>query len=509
MGRNVIARQDGDSYQAQFFWLKASGLNQAHTQITEVAWEMDNTYGFDDVVVFYKPAVTDVGVPIDEDYYQVKFHVDHDRGFTWKALTEPEFIGAKQESLLQRLHKNYQLDPTKFSRRRYNIINTWGIDHSDDLKNLLSNNGGIRLELLFKDGERSRFGKIRKAWKEHLGITDDAVLKTVLASLRIQHSYDNEVRLRENLNMSLQLAGLQPIPAGHMASKYGELIQKLHKGGKSTFTREQLLEICNAEGLLAAVEQTQDDYFVLGVRSFQRGAESLGMEVHALACFLHCFSSRFVLEEFSGMDYIHGELVRVANEAMASKRKVLAHLDTHLSIALLLGYHLDSKCSGVDLTIVQKTLAGKKLWRVDADQIRHYDAPLWTVTERLFADGGVDIAMTISVTHNVQEDAHAHINHVVEVVSKSIDFVINPGPGSASIKDANHIVAAITDLVDRVRTEIRQMPVSSRVHIFFAAPNAFAFYLGQRIKPLGKVTLYEFDFERHRDGGYHPIISIP
>jgi hypothetical protein len=509
MARNVVARQDGDSYQASFFWLKACGLAQSYTQVKKVAWEMDGTYGFDDVVVFYEPAITEAGSPVDGDYYQVKFHVDHDRGFTWAALTEPEFIGAKQESLLQRLYKNYQADTAAFGRRRYYIVNTWGIDHRDDLKNLLSNTGGIRLELLFKDGERSKFGKIRKAWKEHLGITDDAVLRAVLAPLRIKHSYDDELRLRENLNNSLQLAGLQPIPGGHMASKYGDLIQKLHKAGKNTFTKEELLEICKAEDLLATTEQIQEDYFVLGVRSFQRGAESLEMEVHTLACFLHCFSSRFVLEEFVGMEYINAELVRVADEAMASKKKVLVHLDTHLSIALLLGYHMDSKYSGVDVTLVHKTVAGKILWRVDADKVQEYDEPLWTVAEQEFAEEGSDIALTISVTHNVQEYAYDCIRTALPEVSKSIDFVINPNPGPTSIKDASQIVAAITQLIGRIRSGLRSMPATGRIHLFLAAPNAFAFYLGQRIKPLGKTTLYEFDFERQRDGGYHPIIKIP
>lgn len=151
---------------------------------------MDTIFGFDDVVVYYDPDILESGTSVKEEYFQVKFHVDHDRGFIWQALMEPEFIGAQKESLLQRLYKNYLKDPDKFASCRYYIINTWGIDHSNELKNLLSNIGAIRLQILFQGGELSKFGKIRKEWKDHLGLKCDDELKALLASLRIKHSYD-------------------------------------------------------------------------------------------------------------------------------------------------------------------------------------------------------------------------------------------------------------------------------------------------------------------------------
>ncbi|WP_028524517.1 SAVED domain-containing protein [Runella limosa] len=512
MGRNVIARQDGDDYQAKFFWLKASYLNQSHTQVKKVAWELDSNFGFDDVVVYYEPAIKDLssGTSIDEEYFQVKFHVDHDRGFTWEAFMEPDFIGAKQESLLQRLYKIYLKDPIKFANCRYYIINTWGVDHSNDFKNLLSNNGGIRPLVLFSGGDRSKFGKIRKAWKEHLNIQDDDELKDVLASLRIKHSFDDEQRLRENLNTNLLLAGLKPIPADQLSGKYGDLIQKLHKTGRNIFTKDEILEICRQEELLAEVQEArQEDAFVIGVRSFQKGAETLELEVHTIACFLHCFSGRFLLEEYAEMEYIKLELERIAQEAISSKKRIFVHLDTHLSIALLLGYHMDSKYGGLDITVVQKTFSGKLQWRAEAEKIREYQEPLWIVEEQAFSNEVSDIALTISATHDIRTQVNAYLQEMLPNVSRSIDFTISPKPGSVSIKDANHIMAAIGELIGTVRSRRYELAAKGQLHLFIAAPNALAFYLGQRIKPLGKVTLYEFDLENERKGGYHPIITIP
>ncbi|WP_321928594.1 SAVED domain-containing protein [Burkholderia cenocepacia] len=48
-----------------------------------------------------------------------------------------------------------------------------------------------------------------------------------------------------------------------------------------------------------------------------------------------------------------------------------------------------------------------------------------------------------------------------------------------------------------------------RTHLFIAAPNAFTFYLGRHVHGLKPVTLYEFDFERHRSGTYEPSLSFP
>ena len=508
MGKNVLARQAGDDYQACFFWLKASSLNHRHSKTSKVAWEVESTFGFDDVVVSYNPFKIDGANQVIEECFQVKFHVDHKRGFTWEAMMEPEFIGNKTESILQRLYKNYENDPDKFKKSRYHIINTWGIDHSNELKDLLNAAGGIRLSVLSQGGINSKYGKIRESWKSHLGITDDVEFLTVLSSLRINHSYDSEERLKENLNVHLGLAGLRPMPADKMASKYEDLIRKLHRSGKNVFTKEEILAICKAEDLLDEIMQDPDDDFVIGVRSFQKGAESLELEVSSMSCFLHCFSGRFLLEEYADMVYIGQELTRLAKEALDSRKKVRVHLDSHLSLSLLLGYNMDSKYSGIDITIVQKTFSGKLLWRADAQKVREYKEALWTESEIEFSNMPGDLSVTISVTHDIRDDVYAFVRNQLPDVSRGINFLITPQVGGSSIKDANHIIAALEQMIGSIRSKMRAVQ-PSRLHLFIAAPNALAFYLGQRIKPLGPVALYEFDFERHRSGGYHKIINIP
>ncbi len=510
MGRNVIARQDGDDYQANFFWIKACGLNIAHTRTSKVSWEIDSTFGFDDVMVSYDPAIMESGSEVTNEYYQVKFHVDHAKGFTCQAFIDPEFIGAKNESLLQRLYKIFKTDPENFASSRYYIINTWGVDHSDkSIGDLLSNTGGIRTQVLFKGGENSQYGKVRKLWKDHLGISSDEELKKMLQPLRIKHSYDDEQRLKETLNYHLSIAGLKPIPADQRSSKYGDLIQKLHKEGKNTFTKKDLLEICEREELLHKTEAVANDCFIIGVRSFQKGAENIQLEVHKLLCLLHHFSGRFILEEYSWDDQIAPQLKALSEEIISAKRPILIHLDTHLSIALYIGYCLDVKYGGLDITIVQKTFNGKVLWKPLSEKINEHSLPIWQYEESERTNQGVDLALSLSVTHDVRSNVEDYVNTRLSSVGKYIHATILPKANYSSIKDASHIVAAVQDLISYFRKGRKLGQPVGKIHLFIAAPNAFAFFLGQYLRPLGSVILYEYDFDNNRDGSYHQVINIP
>ncbi|MGA2495981.1 MAG: SAVED domain-containing protein [Roseiarcus sp.] len=67
------------------------------------------------------------------------------------------------------------------------------------------------------------------------------------------------------------------------------------------------------------------------------------------------------------------------------------------------------------------------------------------------------------------------------------------------------------ELADASTNAIRaaQLDGVGLTHLFVAAPNAFTFFLGQRQPVLGKVCLYEFDFDGERDRSYVRALSLP
>ena len=508
MSTSVIPRQQGDAYQGCYFWLEATKVLQPSTNAVLVEWESTSSVGFDDVVVHYKPAKLDHGDPITYERFQIKFHVDQSSGFTCQSLIDPGFIGTTADTILKRLQKHYVKGAEIYKASRFYFVSTWPCDLADPLKKLLGNGGALRFQVLF-DGttDASEMGQVRKSWREHLGITTDDELRQILQPLRIVHSYHDLDRIIQPLNQSLQLAGLKPFDPEHRTSGYLELIQRLHAEGRNRFTREELLEICRQEGLLASPAQPPPDLHIIGVRSFKKGAETLEAEVDDLLCLLHKFQGRFLLEDTSWAQ-VHREVVDLATRAVGARKPLRVHLDTHLSMAFCLGYCLDTK-SGVHVSIVQKTFQGRVVWSPDPDTISPEHTAAWSWRRQVFKEDGKDIVLALNVTHDIADQVGSFVKDNLPDVGWILSGQFQPGPSTTVIKDANHIIRSVQEVIRHVRKELTSIPGVHRVHLFMAAPNAFAFFLGQQSIPLGQITLYEFDFEGFRTGGYQPSISLP
>jgi len=509
MGNNVVPRQQGDHYQALFFWCEASKLLYTTTDVERVLWESDNTGGFDDVVVHYAdPGRRDKEELIKRDYYQVKFHVSQAKAITWQSLMDPNFIGATEATILSRLKDAYDSDPQGYRQSRFVIINIWGLDMAGLLPELIGLGGRLKLETLF-DGttDRSKYGKIRKAWREYLGLTSNEELKKIVTPLRIRYGHHDFEGLHDMLTDKFQLAKLKPIEADKRnLSGYVELIQRLHAAGKKEFTKVELQQICEEEGFVLK-EGSSEDVHLIGIRSFYRGAEDLHQEVHDLLCLLDKFSGRF-LRESTSWPQVYEEVQALAAKAIAIKKPVRLHLDTHLALAFGFGYCLDSKAA-VPVTIVQKTAHGKLRWSVDLQSLKDQPAGNWSFETHPMDDTGNDLTVCISATHNILNDVLQFEQSQVPKPGKVLSAVINPVPSGAAFKNGNHIYVAVQELVAKIREQKQSMKPGATVRVFMSGPVAFAFFFGQFARSLGKIALFEYDFEQLHDGSYHAAISLP
>jgi hypothetical protein len=514
MSNAVIPRQQGDEFQAKYFWYKACKLFLQDTTAIRVAWEISEIPGFDDVSIYFEPGVLDklTGKAISSKFYQVKFHVDHSEFFTCEALTKPEFIGNQTESILQRLHKNYKDKAETFANSLYYIVNTWSLDPTDTLKELINNEHAIILPRLF-DGttDKSKMGKIKKMWREHLGITSDDELKEVLSRLRIVHNAKASELFTEDLNIRLQLAGLQPISEVKRTSPYTGLIQQLHLEKRNTFTKVELLEILERESLLFKKEAVANDYHKIGVRSFKKGTESISNEADEYLCLLRHFTNRFVIDDALWQTEILPSLSEFAEKVVEKNKPLLIHLDTHQSVAFALGSFLDSK-AGVQTNVAQKVLNGRIIFSVDqtsADFKAHQNDVNWDYEEIKISDEGNDIVVALSVTRDIKNEVQDYVMNNLSDVSRIISATIVGGHSPTSIRDGNHIYLAVQELITKLRQEKSGKEKQGTIHIFVAAPNALVFSLGQNFKSLGKIKLYEYDFEQYRTGTYTLSMQLP
>lgn len=507
MAKAIAARQQGDEYQARFFWMEACRLFHSTSVVTRIGFEVDGARAFDDVVTFYDHKISnEAGQAIRADFYQIKFHVTMAGAFTADALIDPEFIGASSVSLLERLRDAQQKHAPEGYEARFTIVSSWTIDPNDKLAELISGNGGqLDPSRVFTSGPRSDVGKIRKRWRERVGVTNDRELARIIEPLRLRFDFPPLEGLREQLDMKLRYAGLVPMAGTRRASVYDDLPRKLLQEGRREFTREQLDEILHREGLregqpVAPAPPARR----IGIRSFMRWAEHMEDETEAMHCFAASFDGRFLKAGVSWQNDALPALNAFLNDSAGAGSPVQLQLDTHMSLAFAAGWQLDSK-SGVNVWPVQRG-GGTHVW--DARAGRCSDARVWDEHMEASTSAGTEIAVVLSVTHDIRADAHRYVKGHLGSVGHILALTVCDGARPTSVRDGPHALRLAQDAVAAVAQCQREVGATGMVHVFGAAPNGFMFFLGQNARRLGACALYEHDFERGKGGLYEPSVML-
>ncbi|TWT01856.1 SAVED domain-containing protein [Planomicrobium sp. CPCC 101079] len=506
MSKAIVARMHGDDYQAYFFWSKISEMFQEHNNIEKVGYEYEEIKSIDDVVVFYKNSIMDEnGDEVKADYFQVKYHATQNGSFTWAELINPAFINASSVSFLQKIaNAQKQVAPTGKGVRFY-IVSPWNIHPDDQLSQFVSNVGGqIREDKLFKGGDKSAMGKVRKAWREHLNITDEE-LKIVLRTLRIKFSHKSIEDMKNDVFQSLYMAGFKPINKETNTNPYIDLIKFAQKTGKTEFTKEAIIKLCEREGLWIGKPLITPKAIPIGIRSFSRNTEYMDNELIHLECLLENFNDRKIKKEYDWDTNIFPKVEKFLHEFTREKSSYHLYLETHSSIAFAAGYLLDSK-AGVNVAPVQN-YGGRQPWvpnpKVDLSGYTNWDYKVETLD-----NSAKDIAVVIAVRHDILEEVKFFIDQKQLPIKKII--VMTPGinPGAHIIKDATHAWI----LADNLATKVNNRALEDRLgkmHIFMSGPNALTFFIGQNARAFGKFTLYEYNFETRIPGDYESSFSFP
>lgn len=212
MSRAPAAARSGQDYQALFFWAKAAVfLLQPEGPISRVGFEVDDVDGFDDVVIERsRPDRDQFGRSIRRDYYQLKFHVDHDGDLTVNTLTDAREIGGTRYSLLERLKRASQRLGASVSETRFWLVSTYPIARDDLLRKLISTTeGGFRVQKLLSGGPSSTVGKLRAKWREHLELETDEELCELLHPLRVCAGAPHYKALQSELEFRLRALGFR------------------------------------------------------------------------------------------------------------------------------------------------------------------------------------------------------------------------------------------------------------------------------------------------------------
>lgn len=504
MAKQIIPRQQGDDYQARWFWLQACALLDEFSNVERVVYEDDELKSFDDVAVYYRAGYTDEnGNLLDADFYQVKFHVTSDGALKAESLCDPAFINAKKFSLLERIKNAYDYCCSKQINYRLILYTPWSIHPDDPLAEVHSNsNGRIIWTKLNVGGDRCKMGKIRKKWKEHLSLSDDNELMRVITNVRIKQgpSLDD---LGRQLNWRLEAKGLKPVDENLLIHHYDDLTRKMLAANKNELTAKSLLAICKREGLLIRTPTQPTNITSLGIRSFIRWTEDLQNQTQSMICLSHYFDGRWIKNVNDWNNEIPNKLCSFISKNITRGGSYRLHLDTHSSIAFLAGNHLPEKM-WVDIEVVQHSNVGISYWSFSNSQ--RLSSGSLKFTEELCKHKATECALAIGLTYNIKNDVIHYIENYLSTVGFLALVLPDAGPSSTSVIDGAHADSLANQIVQYMRSKAIGMTEEKRVHIFSAAPNGFIFCLGRKMQSIPCWTLYEYDFGSGKTGAYCPSI---
>ena len=460
---------------------------------------------FDDLWIEYdtKNGPRDpTGHPLRRVHVQCKWHSSPNT-YGYAELIKPEFISASAVSFLQRAMNAQKGSTPEGVGVQFKLLTNWRIERGDPLRALVKTRSGtLRLDLLYAPKtDKSRYGAVRKAWREHLGIGDEE-LKRLALTIAFGEATDSLEDLREKLDLRFKLAGLRRVPSYERAFFYDDLVYQWMGQNTVKFDRVSFREACEQERLLVGSEPAPRAY---GVKSFEHAFDRLEDHCEEVLNFVPAFDERYIRSDSHWSEALLPRLKNFLVRAGSRHDRLRLALDAHATLAFAAGSVLDIKC-GRTVELEQRTLS-KSIWAPDDMP----PDPAWA--EFCFAVTEIDssrpeVAIAVGITHDIARDVLAFIDRSLPTVGKLLVCSPSNGAGARKVVCGRHAFDLAESMVKKVR-ELRSPGSAALNHLFIAAPNTFTFLAGQRHAVLGPTRLYEFDFERQRHRTYRASLTLP
>jgi hypothetical protein len=495
----IGARDQGADFQARLFWFEALRLLDPHPRLERVGIEQGEYKHFDDIVCFYKDGL---GLDRDVDCHQVKFHVWSDGSITWANVMSPEWIGAKELSLMQRLliaHKRHN------GRAHLYLTSPWQPHPDDSIAGMVDNvNEKFVVEKLLRGGPRSANGKVRASLLAHTGSSEDDLL-AALGRWRIRVRPSLEA-VQQNLDDRLARHHFQPV-GNLQANVYDDLARKLIQSQTPAFNATTLLALMESEGLVVRDQTTVAEPWRVGIRSFAKQAVYLEEEMDELLDFLDLFDGRDLRPGVTWNNDVRPRIRDFVSRLDDAQRDdVELHLHCKISIAYAAGCAVSSK-SSTRYSVRQGGSRGAEIWRLSGGA-GATAADSWSVEDVTIREDAPDVAVAVAVTNDSGPDARTYVERHVPAVGRLLILRPANGPGRTAVRDGAHAVDlgdTFAAIVNGSRTsDERRRPL----HVLAAVPHTVAFTMGRAGNRLGPTQMYEFALERNDPEGYSPSMLL-
>ena len=300
------------------------------------------------------------------------------------------------------------------------------------------------------------------------------------------------------------IVGLVRASSNQSALLYDDIVlpSGWHRAASSSIARP-FRQACAREDLLG---QSQGRPRAYGVKSFEHAFDRLEDRCDGVLDLVPVFNKRYIRNDADWEDKLYPRLKAFLESSARKQPRLRVALDAHTTLAFAAGSVLNIK-SGRHIELEQRTL-GRRLWAAD-DMLPDANWPTLSVSVEDLDSNQVDLAVAFGITHDILNDVRRYIHMHLHSVSKLLSLQPTTGPSAQVVICGRHAFNLAQAAKDAVRREKSHTTQPVMTHIFVAAPNSLTFFLGQQQPALGRVRLYEHDFEGGRGGSYTASLTLP
>lgn len=255
----------------------------------------------------------------------------------------------------------------------------------------------------------------------------------------------------------------------------------------------------------------------LGIRTFTQSpkfphlaewARNLDTTTERLLALEEFFDGRRAVREDLWPSRVLPRLDRFLGEAAGLGRPLDLKLAAHASVAFAAGYYLHTKPSA-PVTLVQMTGGRVSRWTADDGGAVPAGPPWEPFEERQRDPGAEDVAVAVEISQGAAAEVESFLqtHPGAPRVGRLVVARIVGGPGGASVTSGAHAHRLAWELHQWLKNHTGNR-AGRRLHLFLAAPNGFVFFFGQLALSLGKLSLYEYDFEATAGGTYERSVDL-
>lgn len=474
MANQVAARLSGDDYQHLFAWQFVLELLMPQKRVRQVTVEDALAGSVDDVTVQHG---ADSNSP--DQFYQIKYHVDHRNEYSSQALIDHK---PGEASLLEKFWRTWKLLQGWDAKRviELRLVSNWTWDTKDKLKSCIDGHDNSIKDEFLTASPRSDIGKLRKLWQSALGASDDE-FQSFIRCLRFRLGYDCAQELEQRISERMENLGLKSDSSALLIA--AGIVRDWIKKGKQELSRDE-------------VEKTLKEYDLFLPESEEQAVTVYLVTVKA---------QKFDLEPdyiIDWRDYFVGEANKKGHQLAdptAWNTKLLPQLYelesqinqrtdcrligarglARLSAWFAFGFAF-SDVARYKIEIAQND----KLWRTDAAPSQ--DFRLITSNEMDMRDGeifdgtGGTVAVGISVSGSLDDDVRHFISNRTEKIASLLLLRPERELGKECLRNASDVVALAKQVKETSRDFVKRWE-AQKMLLFYFGPLCGACFIGHKL----------------------------